>query len=171
MFDKLEMAENRYEEINQKLSYPSVIANQDEYRKLMKEYSELGEIVQKFREYKRANKDIADALELLNDKIDKDFREMVQAELDEAKERLEAINKEITKIYIGAGKKKKIRAGDIVGAITSIQGVKSEDIGIIDVQDNYSYEDIMNEKGELVLQELGQVTIKGKIIKVERAEK
>ena len=45
MFDRLEVIENRYEEISIKLSDPSVIANQDEYKKLMKEYSELEEIV------------------------------------------------------------------------------------------------------------------------------
>jgi len=95
MFDKLELTENRFEEINLKLSDPAVISNQDEYRKLMKEHSELEEIVAKYREYKKVNKDISDALELLQDRLDKDFREMVQAELDEAKKKLEHIKKEL----------------------------------------------------------------------------
>jgi peptide chain release factor 1 len=95
MFDKLDVAEGRYEEINHKLSDPSVIANQDEYRKLMKEHSELGEVVAKYREYLKINKEIDDAKEMLDDKLDNDFREMVEAELKEALEKLEAVKKEI----------------------------------------------------------------------------
>lgn len=95
MFDKLEVAENRYEEISLKLSDPSVIANQDEYRRLMKEFSDLEEIVMKFREYKKVNQNISEAREMLNDKLDKDFREMVEIELDESKERLENVKKEL----------------------------------------------------------------------------
>ncbi len=95
MFDKLEVAENRYEEINHKLSDPSVIGNQDMYRKLMKEHSELEEVVMKFREYKSAARDISDAKELLQDKLDKEFRELVEMELKESEEKLEGIKKEL----------------------------------------------------------------------------
>lgn len=95
MFDKLDVIENRYEEVNLKLSDPQVIANQDEYRKLMKEYSELEEIVSKYREYKKVSQDIAEAREMLDDKLEKDFREMVQAEFEEAKEKLEVISGEL----------------------------------------------------------------------------
>lgn len=95
MFDKLEMAENRYEEINHKLSDPSVLGNQDEYRKLMKEYSDLGVIVSKYREYKKVLGDISEAKELIGDKLDKDFREMVEAELKDAEEKFENIKREL----------------------------------------------------------------------------
>jgi peptide chain release factor 1 len=95
MFDKLDLAENRYDEINHSLSDPQVTANQDEYRRLMKEYSDLEGIVAKYREYKKANKDIGEAKELLDSTLDKDFREMVQAEFDETREKLEQIKKEL----------------------------------------------------------------------------
>lgn len=81
------------------------------------------------------------------------------------------LKNEITKIYINAGKKKKIRAGDIVGAIAGIDGIKAEDIGIIDIQDNFSYIDILNKKGELVLETLQHITIKGKAVRAQKAEK
>lgn len=100
MFDKLQAAEDRYEEINHKLSDPTVIANQDEYRKLMKEHSDLQEIVNKYREYKKINKDISDAKGMLDDKLDKDFRELVEAELKEAEEKLEVIKKELKILLI-----------------------------------------------------------------------
>ena len=77
------------------------------------------------------------------------------------------LNKQITKLYIGAGKKKKLRAGDIVGAITSIKGVSAEDIGIIDILDYVTYVDILDGKGNLVLDSLKNTTIKGKLVKVE----
>jgi peptide chain release factor 1 len=94
MFDKLQMAEDRYEEINHKLSDPSVIANQDEYRKLMKEHSDLGEIVEKYREYKKVKKDIDDAREILQDKqADQEFREMVQMELKDCEEQIEGMKR------------------------------------------------------------------------------
>ncbi|NLM34574.1 MAG: DEAD/DEAH box helicase [Clostridiales bacterium] len=83
----------------------------------------------------------------------------------------ELLNNEVTKIYINAGRKKKMRPGDIVGAITAIEGVTGEDIGIIDVQDNVSYVDILNGKGDTVLKALQKTTIKGKEVRVERAKK
>ena len=95
MFDRLEVAENRYEEINHRLSDPQVLGNQDEYRRLMKEHSELGDIVAKYREYKKVNSDIKEARELLDDTLDKDFREMVQSEFEDAREKLEKISKEL----------------------------------------------------------------------------
>jgi peptide chain release factor 1 len=95
MFDKLEVAENRYEEINHKLSDPVVINNQDEYRKLMKEHSELDEIVSKFREYKKTAKEISDAKEMLNDETDSDFREMIELELKQAQENIGIIENEL----------------------------------------------------------------------------
>ena len=95
MFDKIQIAEVRYEEINHKLSDPVVIANQDEYRKLMKEHSELEEIVAKYREYKKVTQDISDAKELLDDKLDKDFRDMVEMEFKESESNLGKIKKEL----------------------------------------------------------------------------
>jgi ATP-dependent RNA helicase DeaD len=80
-------------------------------------------------------------------------------------------SKEIMKIYISAGKKKKIRTVDIVGTICNIEGVSADDIGIIDIQDNFSHVDIMDGKGKLVLEALKKSTIKGKSIRVEKANK
>lgn len=95
MFEKFQAAENRYDEINHRLSDPTVIANQDEYRKLMKEHAELELLVAKYGEYKKVNKEISDAKEMLNEKLDKEFREMVEMELDEAQEKLEVLKKEM----------------------------------------------------------------------------
>lgn len=95
MFDKLEATDNKYEEINLKLSDPQIISDQDEYRRLMKEYSELGEIVGKYRDYKKIKSEIDEAKELLDGTLDKDFRELVQQEYDETRQKLEQIEKEL----------------------------------------------------------------------------
>ena len=87
------------------------------------------------------------------------------------KDKSSLLNKDITKIYIGAGKKKKIRAGDIVGAITGINGISADNIGIIDIQDNHSYVDILDGKGKLAIEGLKNTTIKGKSVKIEKAVK
>jgi ATP-dependent RNA helicase DeaD len=81
------------------------------------------------------------------------------------------LNKNITKLYIGAGKDKKIRAGDIVGAITSIEGITADDIGIINIQERYSHVDILGGKGRTVLDSLKTSKIKGKSVKIDFASK
>jgi superfamily II DNA/RNA helicase len=97
----------------------------------------------------------------------KKIKERPKQKIDKSAE----INREITKLYINAGKKKKIRPGDIVGAITNIKGISGEDIGIIDVQDNFSYVDILSGKGDVVLEALKHGEIKKKKIKVQKARK
>jgi superfamily II DNA/RNA helicase len=81
------------------------------------------------------------------------------------------INKDITKLHFSGGKKKKLRAVDFVGTISNIPGVSADDIGIITIQDNLSYVDILNGKGSLVLQAMEHTTIKGKKLKVSKAIK
>lgn len=95
MFDKLEAIENKFEELNIKLSDPAIISDQDLYPKLMKEHSDLSEIVEKFREYKGYKKAIQDSKEMLEDKPDKELREMILAEIEEAEEGLEKTTQEL----------------------------------------------------------------------------
>lgn len=75
----------------------------------------------------------------------------------------DSLNGEFTRIRINAGKKTKMRAGDILGAIINIDGVSAAEIGIIDIQDTCSYVEILGDKGELVLEALQNTKIKGKI--------
>ncbi|MEH7095495.1 DEAD/DEAH box helicase [Neobacillus vireti] len=81
------------------------------------------------------------------------------------------INQDIMKLYFNGGKKKKLRAVDFVGTIAKIPGVSADDIGIITIQDQMSYVDILNGKGSLVLQAMENTTIKGKKLKVSKALK
>ncbi|MFA9463187.1 MAG: DEAD/DEAH box helicase [Velocimicrobium sp.] len=74
----------------------------------------------------------------------------------------------IMKLTIGGGKKSKIRASDIVGTICSIEGLASEDIGIIDVRDSITYVEIFNGKGDMVFDALQTKTVKGKVRKIKK---
>lgn len=99
----------------------------------------------------------------------KDAFEMKQKEKVLIKQGKEAAFKsEITKLNIGGGKKSKMRAGDIVGAICNIKGINQEDIGVIDIRDSFTYVEILNGKGDIACGNLQSKTIKGKIRKVRK---
>ncbi|WP_433944575.1 DEAD/DEAH box helicase [Paenibacillus sp. SN-8-1] len=99
------------------------------------------------------------------------FEQKIYSRTALKKEKSEEINKEIMKLYFNGGKKKKLRAVDFVGTIARIEGVTAEDIGIITIQDNVSYVEILNGKGPHVLQVMKHTTIKGKQLKVHKANK
>ncbi|MGN0642094.1 MAG: peptide chain release factor 1 [Huintestinicola sp.] len=101
MFDKLKLTEGRYEEISAMLSDPAVCGDNALYAKLMKEYKSLTPVVEKYREFCKCESDIAEAKELLDESgIDKDMKELAQAELDDAKERIDAISEELKILLI-----------------------------------------------------------------------
>lgn len=95
MLDKLESVEEKYEDLSHKISDPEVIAEQSVWQKLMKEHASLEPIVEKFREYKSILKGIEDSKEMLMDKSDKDFEEMVRLELEELQEKQEKLGEEL----------------------------------------------------------------------------
>lgn len=89
MLNKLQIVEERFEEINQNLNDPTVIGNQDLFRDLMKEYKSLEPIVEKYREYRGAISDEKGALEMLSEGgLDREDEEMVKEELSAAKKKI-----------------------------------------------------------------------------------
>ena len=95
MFDKLEGLEERAKVLEQKISDPEVIADQETWRKLCKENSDLTPIVEKYKEYKKAKQTIADDKEMLEADQDKDMEELIKAEISETEEKLETISNEL----------------------------------------------------------------------------
>jgi len=95
MFNKLAFIEERYEELSQKISDPEVIADQNRWRKLCKENSDITPIVEKYREYKKAKTAIEEAKEMLQDNPDKDFEEMLELEIEENKEKIISLEEEL----------------------------------------------------------------------------
>jgi superfamily II DNA/RNA helicase len=99
------------------------------------------------------------------------FDEKINARPVIKKDKSAKLNKGIMKLYFNGGKKKKIRAVDFVGTIAKIPGITADDIGIITIQDNVSYIEILNGKGPIVLKAMKNTTIKGKLLKVHEAIK
>ena len=95
MFDKLEDLLIRFEELMGELSSPDVTSNQERFRKLMKEQSDLTPIVEAYKEYKKSKQDIADSLEMLEAESDDDMREMLKEELNDAKKRVEELEEKL----------------------------------------------------------------------------
>lgn len=96
MFDKLQGIEDKLEKINSSLCDPEVVSNQEEYKKLMREAKTLTPIVEKFREYKKANSDLTEAKEMLADSsLDKEFRDMASEETAEAQKKTEELKEEL----------------------------------------------------------------------------
>ncbi len=96
MTDKLNGIEERYEKINELLCSPDIISNQQEYAKLMKEQKNLTPVVEKFREYKQYESTLTESKELLDaGGLDKDFRELVQEEFEQAKIDVERCSEEL----------------------------------------------------------------------------
>ncbi len=96
MFEKLKLLDEKYDEINEKLMDPDVINDNNQYKNLMKEYKNLTPIIEKYREYKAAKDAFDEAKELLdNGGLEKDFKEMVQLEYEDNKEKLDVINEDL----------------------------------------------------------------------------
>ena len=94
MFEKIEIFDKRYSELNRKLYEPSVAADPEAYRKIMKEIKSIEEIVLTYRDYKAALDTERESLEILEGG-DSELRELAQMELDEAKEKIEELSEQL----------------------------------------------------------------------------
>ena len=95
MFDKLEDLLIHFEEIMSELAEPNVANNQERFRMLMKEQSDLTPIVEAYKEYKKSKQDIEDSLALLDEETDEDMKEMLKEELSSAKKRVEELEQKL----------------------------------------------------------------------------
>ena len=95
MFDKLEDLLIDFEEIMSELAEPNVANNQERFRMLMKEQSDLTPIVEAYKEYKKSKQDIEDSLALLDEETDEDMKEMLKEELASAKKRVEELEQKL----------------------------------------------------------------------------
>ena len=98
------------------------------------------------------------------------FRAKMDEEPEEKGNRNAALKEQIMKLQIDDGKKAKIRPVDIVGTICAIPGLEAKDIGVIQILDWTSTVEILNGKGQLVLDTLQTKPIKAKVRKVRVAK-
>ena len=97
MLQKLEDVEKRYDELTAQISDPEVIARTSEWQKLMKEHASLEDIVAKYREYKKAKNDFEEAKQMASDK---ELKELAEAEMDELREKIPALEEELKILLI-----------------------------------------------------------------------
>lgn len=95
MFDRLEDLLIRFEEIMGELNEPTVANNQERFRILMKEQSDLTPIVEAYKEYKKCKQDVDDSIVMLEEETDPDMKEMLKDELAGAKKRIEELEQEL----------------------------------------------------------------------------
>ena len=96
MLEKLAEIEMKYASLSDQINDPDIISDQNRWRKLMKEYSDMTPIMEKYWEYRTAKESVEENLILLEEKLDDELRELVKEELTESKEKLELLKKEIT---------------------------------------------------------------------------
>jgi len=95
LFNKLSFLKKRYDELSASISDPEVISDQNKFRTLCKEHSDITPIVEKYNEYKDAQDSFVETKAMLEETLDKDFRELVVAEFDELKQKITAYEEEL----------------------------------------------------------------------------
>lgn len=100
MFEKLEALTLRYEDLSRELASPDIAANQERFRTLMKEQSDLAPLIDAYARYKQADQALQDALELLSSESDEEMRELAKEELADAKEQKDKLEQEIRILLI-----------------------------------------------------------------------
>lgn len=95
MFDKLEDLVAKYEELLNELNNPDIVNDQARYKKVMKEQNDLTPIVEAYKDYKQAKKDVEDSLAILDAESDEEMRELAKEEMNSAKERIEKLEQQL----------------------------------------------------------------------------
>ena len=95
MEEKLLKVEERYHELEQEMSKPENISNQNLFKELNKEHSQLSPIIQKYNDYKKMKSELLDSEELIKEESDPEMTEMMQSEIDELRENIEKIEDEL----------------------------------------------------------------------------
>ena len=100
MFDKLESLVERLDTVLQQLNDPDVAGDQNRFRDLMKEQSDLAPIVEKYKEYVQEKQNIEESLELLEEESDEEMKELAKEELSESKANVERLEEELKILLI-----------------------------------------------------------------------
>ena len=95
MFESLGALKDKYNDLEVKISDPDVIANQEQWQKLMKEHADLSPVVKKYDEYVKAIDDINGAKEIIANETDEDLRSLAKEELSDLEKNLEVIIDEL----------------------------------------------------------------------------
>ena len=152
LLEKIEIVENRYDEIYQMISNPDIIADQKRYIELNKELKELSKLVNKGKLYKDAVDQKKEAEEYINSSDDQDMIEMAKEQLDVSKEAINNLEDEIKLLLIPkdpddtknvvveiragtGGDEASIFAGDLYRMYTKFAQEKKWKISVVDTSE------------------------------------
>ncbi|MFO7887300.1 MAG: peptide chain release factor 1 [Eubacteriales bacterium] len=100
MLEKLDFLEDKYRDLNKKISDPKIISQSRKWQKLVKEHAHLEPIVQKYREYISVMDSLKEDKEMLQGKLDDDFKEMLKEEVKELSVKEEKLKEELKFLLI-----------------------------------------------------------------------
>lgn len=96
MYDKLDFIAEKYNELSKQASNPDIIADQNIWRGIVKEMSDLEPVVKKYEEYRNASNHLKEAKEMLDESgLDEDMRELAKAEVAELEPKIEELSTEL----------------------------------------------------------------------------
>ena len=96
IFKKLAKADDRYREIEQMITLPEVVSDRKKYSDLIKEYKSLEPIIEKYREYKEAEKNMTESNEMMRDSsLDSELRDLAEEEFKEYRTLCESLTEEL----------------------------------------------------------------------------
>ena len=100
MLDRLEQIEARYEELSRELLSPELLADHSAYSKAAKQRRSLGDIVEKYREWKTFKEELAGARDLLDPAEDEEMRELARLEVEALQAKLEPTERELKLLLV-----------------------------------------------------------------------
>ena len=100
MYDKLDQIESRYDELTRELSSPEVTSDSARLQKIAKTHAELGEIVEKYREWKEIERGLADAKQLLVESSDAEMKQLAHEEERQLTARRETVEEELKRLLV-----------------------------------------------------------------------
>jgi len=98
MFKELEDIVKEYQNLNQQLSKPEIIANQEQFQKLAKRHSEIARMAQLYIEYKKIEEEISENEQLRKEEKDPELREMIEEEIDLLEKRRDKIKESLQEL-------------------------------------------------------------------------
>ena len=100
MLDRLEKVRQRYEEITRLLSDPNVVSDQERFRNLGKEHSDLTPLMDVYGRYRKMKNDLAELKEITESSSDAEMKQLAYEELEGTKNKLEQIEEELKVLLI-----------------------------------------------------------------------
>ena len=95
MLNKLQVLEDKYKDLTEKISDMEIINDQKVWQKYMKEHADLEPIVNKYREYKNVLNDLSESKAILEEESDEELRELAKMEISELEDQVEPLEAEL----------------------------------------------------------------------------